>query len=906
MSEYLDKQKTDFLLGQLERDVAAGLSLDASIEKMRSNPFGAPEPEYIKNAVDIFRTKAKMIVDLDTVETVSGRERESGSWYTGPDREDAVYWPPLKKIIEENIGDAVRQVDEASSQVIASLRPSGEPQIDVRGLVLGYVQSGKTTNFLSVIAKAADIGYRFFIVLTGITESLRSQTQSRIDSQLVTSTKNWYRLTTVERDFRDITVPAEGGSHTNASTLLSNKSGGGPNILAVVKKNATVLRKLNAYIKSAGLAAQECPILIIDDEADQASINVAKDDDQDPSAINSQIQQLLRNQKTAYIAYTATPFANILVNPNLEEDIYPRDFIHVLPKPKGYFGTEQIFGAESETGEFAESDGIDIIREIPSNEADILRPPAKRKNVPTAEWDPSIPGSLVEAVRWFVLASAARRLRGATSHSSMLIHTAMKTDAHNVTAALLKPEVPRLQQEFHQSPDIWENLWNRETALVAASEFENPSHTFEDLKPVIDEVFSDLKIVVDNSRSEERLDYDDEQPSTVIAIGGNTLSRGLTLEGLTCSYFVRNSTAYDTLLQMGRWFGFKNGYQDLQRIWMTNDLSESFAALSLVEQDLRKDFSRYANEQIDPMDFQARIRLHPGLEVTNRAKQRHMKKANVSFSGRKVQTILFNHKDPEWLRSNIDAARSLAKDLHLRQHQRIEAPNGTVVFRGVNAESIREFLQHYKIHEDAQLGANNAEALIKYITMEEKTGSIKEWSVSYFGRKSSRDNSTIDLSLGKDLNLITRSQMMNSKPGIANIKTLVGSMDRLNDAVLNDEQRRTIVDKVRADTRVSEDIYREAHDQYRGSDVGHLAIYAIDKDSKTSQPESYLNADGERISLKSRRKNLDAVDHVIGIGFFFPESGTPEGSVEYVCAIEPDEDTKARLADASEENLHSL
>ena len=906
MSEREDNEKIEYLLGQLERDTAAGFSLDASVQRMNKNPFGKPEPEYVQTALDIFRSRANLIIDLETVETVTNRERDSGGWYTGPDREDAVYWPPLKKVIEQNIGGAVTQVDDASSQVIASLRPSGESEIDVRGLVLGYVQSGKTTNFLSVIAKAADIGYRFFIVLTGTTESLRSQTQSRIEGQLIANTPNWYTLTKIDRDFRDVAHFTAGEKYSNASTLFRNEAGSGPKLLAVVKKNVTILRKLNDFIRSAGINAQECPILIIDDEADQASINVAKDPDQDPSAINSQIKQLLRNKKTAYVAYTATPFANILVNPNDAEDIYPRDFIHVLPKPEGYFGTEQIFGAESETGEFTESDGINIIREIPDDEADLLRPPAKRRGEPVPDWDPTIPASLVEAVRWFVLASAARRLRGRASHSSMLIHTAMKTEAHNVTYDLLKPEVRRLEREFRDKPDVWEELWKRETAHVDAVEFNNPTHEFSDLLPVIKDVFTDLKIVVDNSRSEERLGYDDEQPSTVIAIGGNTLSRGLTLEGLTCSYFIRNSTAYDTLLQMGRWFGFKNGYQDLQRIWMTRDLAEAFAALSLVELDLRKDFSRYAREQIDPMDFQARIRLHPGLEVTNRAKQRFMKKANVSVSGRKVQTILFNHRDPEWLGNNIEAARSLAEDLQQRQCQKIDAPNGTVIFRGVSANSILGFLRKYKIHEDAQLGANNSEALINYISMEEKTGSIKEWSVSFFGRKASSQQETIDLSLGRDLTLITRSQMMSSKPTVANIKTLVGPMDRLNDALLDDDQRRAITDKVKQDSRVSEKIYIEAHDQYRGSDVGHLVIYAINKGSRTSQPDSNMKPDGQRINFKSRRKNLDAVDHVIGIGFFFPESGNPEGSVEYVCAIEPEEDTRARLADAAEENLHSL
>lgn len=891
-------EMVDYIFENLEALVRGGFTVEAAVAQIRRNPMGTPPEEGINAAVDRFHNQANLIINFDTAESIADRERATGGWYTGPDFPQAIYWPPLKKKIEAKIGPAVEEVDKASSQVVASLRPAADSEIDTRGLVLGYVQSGKTTNFLSVMAKAADIGYRFFIVLTGITESLRTQTQERIEQQLVDHTPHWYKLTTQEFDFRD----SQDTARQNATSLLSAPQ---TRVLAVVKKNVSVLRKLNDFIKRAGIAADQCPILIIDDEADQASISVSKEPDEDPSAINAQIRQLLGNEKTAYVAYTATPFANILVNPNTQEDIYPRDFIHVLPKPKGYFGTEAIFGKDPQFGEaLEESDGIDMIREIPDNEADALRPPRKKRGEETL-WSPYIPESLVAAVRWFILASAARRARGTDSHSSMLIHTAMTTEAHDKTAQLLDPVITQLKENFLEgsSLSLWEDLWDLESASVPAADFGNPLQSFDEVAEKIPEVFEDLKLIIDNSTSEERLIYKEDEPVTVIAIGGNTLSRGLTLEGLICSYFVRSATAYDTLLQMGRWFGFRKGYEDLPRIWLTEDLQYWFRTLALVESDLRQDFSRYSREGLTPLDFQARIRLTPGMEVTNRAKQQNMKKADVSFSGQKVQTILFNHKDRDWLQHNLDATRRLADDLSIRQVPRLENQNGTVVFRGVHNDSVLAFLEDYQIQEGATLSKNGAGALLDYIRKEQAEKSIREWNISFFGKKPDKDGDpakTIDLGIGKELNLVTRSQMMNSKNNVANIKTLVGSLDRINDALLNSKQLKQLENRIVEDDRSREKAIIDAHAHYLGSDVAHLTVYAIDKDSETRQSPDFINSKGEPIHARRRRKNLEALEHMIGIGIFFPESTRPGSSVEYACVIAPEPETLARYEEAEE------
>lgn len=896
----MDQTDVDYMVNLLEQHVRNGRSIEESVAEILRNPWGAPPRSVIDAAVDIYHHKAQLSMSYGTAESIQEYEIQTGAWYTGPDFDTARYWPHVRNQIEEKIGDAVDQVDKASTQVMASLRPPFTEEFDTRGLVLGYVQSGKTTNFLSVIAKAADVGYRLIIVLTGITESLRSQTQKRIEEQLVSGTTGWHKLTNENADF----TGRQETTGENAQTILSNPHS---RVLAVSKKNVTVLKKLNDFIIQAGNEVNsQCPILIIDDEADQASISVSKDPDTDPSAINSQIRQLLRHQKTAYIAYTATPFANILVNPNNFEDIYPRDFIHVLPKPEGYFGTEDLFGREPHFGEDTEENTErDMIRLIPDDESDALRPPRKRKGAETV-WDPYIPQSLTDAIRWFILATAARRARGQNSHSSMLIHTAMLRDAHTATAELLDPLVKNLKKDFAAGTSLstWKELWDFEASLVSASEFGNPDQKFEEVAKYLQRVFDELTIAVDHHQSSSRLSYDSEEPLTVIAIGGNTLSRGLTLEGLVCSYFVRNATVYDTLLQMGRWFGFRHGYEDLPRIWLTEELTTWFHELSKVELDLRQDFSRYAREGLTPLEFQARIRVTPGLEVTNRAKQRNIKSATVSFSGQKVQTILFKHKDLDWLSHNIEATRRLVTDLNLRQLPTRENSNGTLVYRRVPTDSILTFLKDYHIHESSSLGALGASSLIKYIENEVASKSIREWSISFYGKRAGgTDNEipTVDLGLGRPLTLISRSRMATSREDTANIKTLVGSLDRLNDAGLSADQLSRITAKVDGDPRSREQIILDAHATYLGSDVGHLAIYAIDKDSKTSQPSDYKKPDGTSITPINRRKHLEAVEHMIGIGIYFPESIRLDGSVEYVSAIEPDAETLARYHDAEDE-----
>ena len=808
------------------------------------------------------------------------REKLGKEWYR-PDLNVDVFWPPLREIIEADLGEAVVSIDDSSTVVVNGLRPHQELQ-NTKGLVLGHVQSGKTTNFLSVIAKAADAGFRLVIVLTGITENLRQQTQERIDQQLINPQRQrWHRLTSVEHDFS--------GIDDNAGKLANQNE----RFIAVVKKNSARLRRLNEWLNSAADIVHQCPILVIDDESDQASIDVSPQTKSERSAINRQINHLLDHDITAYIAYSATPFANILIDPSKADDLYPSDFIVTLPEPKGYFGSRALFGRAPLTGEDADDidpDGYDMIRIISDEEVEGIRPGDK------ADPDKAVVGGegLSAAIRWFIMATAARRVRGqGDKHSSMLIHTSMLTADHDDLRFQVDHELADLNRAItseEQIPSEWREQWEDETSRVPAETFGLEPVEFDQIAPLIPSVLRETRLIVDNGTSMERLDYSQGQVS-VIAIGGNTLSRGLTLEGLISSYFVRRASAYDTLLQMGRWFGFRNGYQDLPRIWIPEELNTWFHDLSTVEAELREELDVYMQEQVSPMEIQARIRMHPDMMITSRAKMQDAVKTQVSFQGQKEQTIKFKELDADWLSSNRRAVENLVSELNNRGIEEMTGAYGSPVFTEVPAQVILDFLDDYTIHPDTRLGKDNAELLKKYIRKESENRRLRSWNVSFI-TQSNNELGTIDLGLRNEITLLRRSKLANSKPGEANIKALVTTQDRLNDVIRDTEEDRAafrleVEEAIREAGGSKEGPVRELHDKHVGPGIGHLAIYPIEAKSK---PRGASNASAEATpgSRGMHRTSLDAVADVMGLGLFFPKSTALDSAVDYMAAPEPD------------------
>jgi hypothetical protein len=771
-------------------------------------------------------------------------------WYPGPLADDP-YWMPYAEFLEQQKHwpeDRLKVLDEASSKVIAFTNDPSHATFLTKGLVVGYVQSGKTTNYTAVIAKAADVGYRLIIVLSGIHNGLRRQTQERLAEQLLARKDDgWFTLTSVDSDFEE--------QNTKAAAYL-NQSGTGVT-LCVVKKNHLRLERLIEWLRPAGQAGSfvDLPVLIIDDEADQASVDTA--------TINPQIRQLINLfDKRTYLGYTATPFANVLIDPSAE-DLYPETFILSLPQPDGYFGTEKIFGREAVEGESeatgSDLDGHDMVRIVPDDTVNQLRP-SRRADTP--DFAPTMTKDLTAAVRYFWMATAARRCRGDHEHSTMLVHPSMQTVVHEAyRAPLLRMQQDMVDALVDCDEAVVEQLrrqWEEESRKVPASQFGNRFIPFDDLLEHLPDVVSQTDVVLDNYRSRDRLDYTGD-PVVAIAVGGNTLSRGLTLEGLVVSFFVRSARTYDTLLQMGRWFGFRPGYEDLPRIWMTKQLKEYFRHLATVEHEIRLDIKRYEEENIPPSEVGVRIRTHPVLNVT--AKMGRARTAYASYGGRRVQTRYFRESDLDWLVDNLEAARTLVGDALRDGASMQDRGTGEVLLRNVDVRHVLRFVDNYQVHEDSP--DLEPRLIHAYIEKENRRSpqTLLSWTVAVMGSPVSDARHLVKLDEQVQVGTINRSKLKDSGGDKADIKTLMTKEHRVIDMDVPAAEAR---DKSEAGLVA----LRNDHPDFQ--DQGLLLLYPIAKDS----PPDEANQD--------TRRPLEAVEHVIGAAFVFPGNSKDKVANRYV------------------------
>lgn len=762
------------------------------------------------------------------------------SWYAGPGPDD-LFWPALRAHLAQKPvwrESRLQMLDDASTKVMSLLPPPALSAFSTRGLVIGFVQSGKTANYSALIAKAADAGYKFFIVLTGMHNNLRAQTQKRLQAELnALNPQHWIGLTDETTDF--------GSYKSNASSTLGKI--GNQKVLCVVKKNKSVLEKLLRWIGSADkISLANCPVLVIDDEADQASISPAFAERR--TVINNLIIRTLQTlPRSAYVGYTATPFANVLIDPTNAEDLYPRDFIVDLPKPEEYFGAERIFGREPLSLDAAgrDLDGLDMIRSVPDDESLLLVPPRSEHRT----FEPELTDSLRASLRYFWMATAARRARGQISdHSSMLIHTTLYTEVQERLRPLVEDYRESVQRGvLEQDPELLRELraqWAYECEAVDAENLGARRTEFAELAPQLPLVLSETNVIVENSRQDIRLFYPEDRPETVIAIGGNTLSRGLTLEGLVVSFFVRNATAYDTLLQMGRWFGYRGGYEDLPRIWMTDELRGYFYDLATVEQEIRYDARRYEAEALTPRDFGLRIRTHPTLAITSRLKMQAAVPCNVSLSGERIQTILFNHRNTSWLRKNFDAAVELIDAMFgcgltpavQTQYRR---------FNDVPVALVHDFFEKYEMHSE---GITQSGTVREYIRAQNEVGDLRMWTVIVVSRSTPGPTANVALGHGIDVKLLNRSRLKKIAKPYANVKAIMSPIDSWADGSVHPPG---------ATRRV-----------LKRNERPMLLLYPIDA---VSAPDL----------SSSTREALDAVDHVMGVGMLFPVA-REDTTVEYM------------------------
>jgi hypothetical protein len=823
----------DLLHAQLKR----GMGVDAAVADLERLFPEAGQRLALRAAADELKRRTASIEHLRRPTTLRAQGRPA--WYPGP-RDTDDFWPPLKRyLLDTKKWDPslVESIDTSSTKVVSCLDFPGNPTFSTKGLVLGYVQSGKTANFTATISKAADAGFRVFLVLSGLTNSLRQQTQERLTRELVMVARTrWHTWTDADKDIGDYPF--------NPDAMLAETNS---RHLAVVKKNGPRLRRLLRMLRGADMRLrQSCPVLIIDDECDQASVNASGAAER-MTAINRLLRDLIRElPRCAYVGYTATPYANVLIDPAYPEDLYPRDFIVSLPKPDRYFGAERLFGRdllEADAVPPADS-GLNMIRAIEDAEIPLLRPASREQKDSFAL---SVTKSLDEAIRYYWLATAAKAFRGlAADHSCMLIHTTVYARSHLNSRPVLEDHIRRLATAIdRRDAGIiagLKTLWEKEQEKLPSALLDLAPVSFESLLPHLAGSAALPEVVVENAISDARLDFS-EPGRRYIVIGGNVLARGLTIEGLVVSLFLRTASQYDTLMQMGRWFGYRIGYEDLPRIWMPPEMAEYFRDMATVEAEIRYDIETYERESTTPLSFAVRVRMHHDLEITAPAKMFAAVDCKMSFSGDHIQTRKFYEQDDDWLTKNWGAGSKLLDRAHGMGNPNRHA--GGVFYEKTPFAEIIRFLTEYKVHPSHRQFAGSR--VIDYVREQNaaRAGSMATWNV---GIVCTQNGVPSEQPLGPlgTVNTVDRAKLIPDLSDHVDIKALMSRIDALIDLPKEPNRRE-------ADWKTVNTIRRRAFPEGRPL----LLLYPI---NRNSQPRSE-----DRAALK-------AVRDVLGMAIVFPET----------------------------------
>lgn len=617
------------------------------------------------------------------------------SWYSSP-KQTIGEWPSYRKHLEGTglPAEAIEAIDDSTNRILAHCANPKAMGDRRKGLVVGYVQSGKTANYTGLIAKAVDAGYRIVIVLAGLYTNLRVQTQIRLQQDLGTAEVRenrglaWIPLTGVSADIASEVSPGFVSSPGNVAVMVVKKH---EKRLANVAKFLTDIP--DETLRSRG-------VLIIDDESDQATPNTQAAKDL-VSTINQRVKSIWEAVPTgSYVAYTATPFANVFINPDDAGDLYPDDFAMVLPKPHGYMGSDDFFDVRQNADDADDEAIRELAHEVDEAEAAILTPNGRDLSA----FAPFTTSSLEKAIRWFILATAIREIRtGTPKHSSMLVHTSQRIHVHSRTKDVISDFIKDIALSVFEQEADFHAVFEAEIERAASLRHGEICPNWESVWERAQEVLARVTVKIDNGASVDRLVYSNSEVETVIAIGGGTLSRGLTLEGLVVSYFLRSSNAYDTLLQMGRWFGFRPGYRDLVRVWMGPGLLDDYAHLARVENELREEIALMAQENKTPRDFAVKVRSHPGrLEITSPGKMGSAVLVRAGLGGTRRQTIYLD-RSPKGISASQEAARRLVSEalasnspqpLRLRRHTEKHG-HASVLLRNLANSDIVNFLNSY-------------------------------------------------------------------------------------------------------------------------------------------------------------------------------------------------------------------
>ena len=590
---------------------------------------------------------------------------EKREWYSNMEIKDNFFWSRYKDYLINHSSISrisINLLDDVTLPDIMNCLGNPNDTLDKprlrRGLIIGDVQSGKTATYTGLICKAADAGYKVVILLTGITENLRRQTQERIDEGIIGITlkkegkiekyprvgvgldNKQIKATSVTSTLNDFV-----GNCNKITMSLANNS----LVLFVIKKNVSVLQRLYNWLREQNIdpvkGYVDVPMLLIDDEADNASVNTRKDET-DPTRTNKLIRQICNLfMNSTYVGFTATPFANVFIDPDSVDamqhaDLFPEHFIYTLEAPSNYVGADKIFYPE---GDFYHNLRYitDIIEPDYASEEykDLVQNNSEHLNSGTfyykhkKEWDGILPESLRESILCFCLANVIRDLRGQRKEPrSMLINMSRFIHVQKVITVHVEEWFEEVFNDIriNFNEDASKNyhlplygelhsLWEKHFSQVNDITFARISQ-----KSALLAALEKIEVkMVNGSKQSASLNYKENPSLRVIAVGGLALSRGLTLEGLMVSYFYRNTATFDVLMQMGRWFGYRRGYEDLFQIWTSHTSALWYAEVAKASTELKNDIREMFDQQLTPKDFGIKVRDNcDDLQITASNKMR--------------------------------------------------------------------------------------------------------------------------------------------------------------------------------------------------------------------------------------------------------------------------------------------
>lgn len=849
---------------------------------------------------------------LEKIETTIGkshtlREKDSDhqSWYPAH-KNDGFYWNRYREyltVAKKWNKDVVRRLHETTDGIMDDLGdPTSSKIFNRRGLLLGDVQSGKTATYTAICNKAADAGYRVIIVLAGLTENLRFQTQERLDAEFA-GRESKYALDVkadagiknkavgvgkIKRDknkkitcFTSVTSDFSKKIVESNDLDLLNLNG---TALFVVKKNSRILNNLYGWLVENSADSDgkiDLPLLLIDDEADNASVNT-KNPEQDPTAINKAIRQILYsfNQST-YLGITATPFANIFIDPVTKEgpeDLFPRDFITVLPSPSNYIGAEDIFGQ----GNFDDERNRQNVKYpsclivIENEEMEDYFRFGHKKDLSRSLDD--LPASLERAIQYFILASAVRDLRfDEKEHCSMMVNVSRFTDVQNKLAELIGAYLREIRSDvedygrcdideamkiahIQELKDVWDEYGFEK---VSSCDWESmlQESLFDSLRRI--EVRA-----VNQSTGPSSLNYFNykETGMRVIAVGGDSLSRGLTLEGLCVSYFYRNTMMYDTLLQMGRWFGYRPNYDDIFKIWMAEEAVDWYGFIADATRELKEELYQMERENKTPDQFGLRVRQHPNsLIVTARNKMRTgtVVTVPITLSGRLIETPRLK-KSQDVLDANERACLNLIAKLDsMPGVDRVEnmSPRA-ILWKDVPKEHVVELVSKFESHP---WNLNfNAKAISDYIKEKCESG-VWDVAIPFGAADSDFTIPECGIVIKPERRKVVSDDKMLRISG-THVKVGSGSSTRIGLSQKKIEEINASIDK--------QNEKRKERDQIPKNDRTYLI--------KDRKPILMIHV----IQAESENEDYDVPPYIFALGIGFPHSGEIEKTANYVVNLQ--------------------